>query len=90
MDDQLAAVIGGAARQAREALGLTQDQVAERLDVSVEFYSRIERGVTLPSLQTFVRLVEVLQADSNTLLGIEPAHAAALPPASPGEPLERR
>ena len=93
MDNELAVMIGRAARQARKALGLTPGQVAEKLGVSVEVYSRIERGVVLPSLRTFVSLAAVLRVDGNTLLGIEPANAAALPPvsgASPGDPFERR
>ena len=61
--------------------------------MSVEFYARLERGIALPSLQTFVRLAEVLRVDGNTLLGLQPANTAALTPvsgASPGDPLERR
>ena len=93
MDNELAIVIGRTARQARHALGLTQEQVAEKLGVSVEFCSRIERGVALPSLKTFVQLAEVLRVDANTLLGLEPANAAAQTPISdalPSHPLERR
>lgn len=78
---ELAIVIGRAMRQARHALGLTQEQVAEKLELSVEFCSRIERGVSLPSLKTFVRLAEVLQVDVNILLGFEPT------PATPRQPI---
>jgi transcriptional regulator with XRE-family HTH domain len=93
MNNELAIAIGRAARQARQALGLTQEQIAEKLGVSVKFCSRIERGVALPSLGTFMRLVEVLRVDGNTLLGFGPANAAALTPvsgASPGDPREHR
>jgi transcriptional regulator with XRE-family HTH domain len=93
MHNELAAVIGRAARHARQALGLTQEQVAEKLGMSLEFYSRIERGVVLPSVQTFVCLAEVLRVDGNTLLGLEPASVAAPAPVSdavPGDPPERR
>jgi transcriptional regulator with XRE-family HTH domain len=82
MTNELATVIGRTARQARQALGLTQEEVAEKLGVSVEFCSRLERGVALPSLKTFVRLAEVLRVDRDTLLGLEPANAAALAPIS--------
>lgn len=93
MDNELAMVIGMAARRARKARGLTQERVAEELDVSIEFYSRVERGVALPSLKTFVRMTEVLQVDSNTLLATEPARAGALTALSdavPSDPRERR
>jgi transcriptional regulator with XRE-family HTH domain len=79
---ELAIVIGRAMRQARHALGLTQEQVAEKLELSVEFCSRIERGVSLPSLKTFVRLAEVLRVDVNVLLGFEPTPAVPRQPIS--------
>jgi transcriptional regulator with XRE-family HTH domain len=82
MANEFAIVIGRTARQARQALGLTQEQVAEKLGVSVEFCSRIERGIALPSLKTFVQLAQVLRVDANTLLGLEPANAAAQTPVS--------
>jgi hypothetical protein len=37
MNNELAITIGRAARQARHALGLTQEQVTEKLDLSLEF-----------------------------------------------------
>lgn len=77
MDKELAVTIGNAARQARKKLQLTQARVAEQLDVSVEFYSRIERGVTHPSTETFVRMLEVLAVSADTLLGVEPTREAA-------------
>jgi transcriptional regulator with XRE-family HTH domain len=52
----------------RKALGLTQDQVATRLEVEPETISRFERGVTLPSLPTLARLAEVLGATMTQLL----------------------
>ncbi len=79
MHNELAITIGTAVRQARHALGLTQEQVAEKLGVSVEFCSRIERGVALPSLTTFVRLAAVLRVDGNTLFGLKSADAVRAP-----------
>ncbi|HWN68024.1 MAG TPA: helix-turn-helix transcriptional regulator, partial [Haliangium sp.] len=64
MDKDLAVTLGNAARQARKARKLTQERVAEQLDVSVEFYSRIERGLTHPSLDTFLRLLSVLEVSA--------------------------
>ena len=77
MDKDLAVTVGNAARQARKALQLTQERVAEQLDVSVEFYSRIERGIAHPSTDTFVRMVSVLGVSADTLLGLDAARAAA-------------
>jgi transcriptional regulator with XRE-family HTH domain len=65
----LAQTIGTAARSARSAAGLTQADVAERVGVSEEFYARIERGGTMPSVPTLVRMLEALQISGDVILG---------------------
>lgn len=52
----------------RKALGLTQDQLALRLEVEPETISRFERGVTLPSLTTLAGLAKVLRTTMAQLL----------------------
>jgi transcriptional regulator with XRE-family HTH domain len=69
MDKELAKSIGAAARRARKALELTQEDAAERIGVSVEFYARIERGNSLPSVPTFVRIASALGVSADTLIG---------------------
>jgi len=44
----------------RKALGWTQEQLAHRLGVEPETVSRIERGVTAPSLKTLEKLGGIL------------------------------
>lgn len=73
MDKALAQSIGNAAREARRSLQLTQEDAAERIGVSVEFYSRIERGAALPSLMTFVRMANVLNVSSDVMIGRSPS-----------------
>jgi transcriptional regulator with XRE-family HTH domain len=63
--------IGRGVHQARKALKLTQEDAAERIGVSPEFYSRIERGATMPSLRTITRMVWALDASADVLLGTE-------------------
>ena len=79
MDKDLAAVMGHAARQARRARQLTQERVAEQLGVSSEFYSRLERGLAHPSLETLLRMTDVLDVTVDTLLGLDGGVAAAAP-----------
>ncbi len=71
MDDELAKQIGKAARAARTALELSQADVAERAEISTEFYGRIERGVTMPSVETLVELATVLEVGADQLLGLD-------------------
>lgn len=61
--------IGQAARQARRARKLTQEDVADRVGVSTQFYGRIERGYALPSVTTLRRMLEVLDLRADELLG---------------------
>lgn len=78
MKNELAKKIGAAARAARKALQLTQEDTAERLNVSVEFYARIERGTSLPSIVTFANIVRVLGVSGDALLG-RPGAATVAP-----------
>ena len=63
-------------RQRRKAR-LTQRDLAEIANLSPEFVSRIERGVTSPSLDTFLRLCQSLSCTPNDLLLPEPSEAVA-------------
>jgi transcriptional regulator with XRE-family HTH domain len=47
-------------RQLRRYRDLTQEQFAEVADISVDFVSNIERGVSAPSFETLERLAEAL------------------------------
>jgi transcriptional regulator with XRE-family HTH domain len=67
----LPATLGERARSARRSLGFTQDDVAERVALSTEFYGRIERGTSLPSVVVFERLCRVLAVRPNVLLGLD-------------------
>lgn len=65
---ELARRIGARLREARMARGLTQEQVAESIRVSTEFYRRMESGRALPSVRTLRRLVRCLQVSADYLL----------------------
>ena len=80
MQTPLAITIGKALRKARESSGLTQEDAADRAGISAEFYARMERGRTLPSVPTLVRLAEALGVSADELLG-RPAERRAGAPA---------
>ena len=52
--------IGLQIRAFRKAQGLTQDDLAGKIERSPEALSNIERGISLPGLDTLERLSEVL------------------------------
>ncbi|GEL72537.1 hypothetical protein MVI01_43210 [Myxococcus virescens] len=80
VDHKLAAVLGRAARDARLRLGLTQSDVAERMGMAMEVYSRLERGKMLPRTQTLRRLCDVLEVSADTLLGVGRPDGAPVTP----------
>lgn len=69
--------IGRAARQARRARKLTQEDVADRVGVSTQFYGRIERGYALPSVTTLRRMLDVLDLRADDLLGVPTIEATS-------------
>jgi transcriptional regulator with XRE-family HTH domain len=77
-DRDLAQQIGNVARAVRKAHGLTQEDAAERLGVTAEFYARIERGYSLPSTASLAQMVTTLDVSADVLIGKRPLAAAAL------------
>ena len=81
-------VIAGAARTARKRLGLSQAAVANRLDVTMQHYSWIDRGIALPSLPTFFRMAAVLKISPSEPLGKTDVTPTAANSACPREPAD--
>ena len=44
----------------RNALGITQEKVAELSGIETSFYGQIERGANIPSLATIAKIAKVL------------------------------
>jgi transcriptional regulator with XRE-family HTH domain len=61
-------VIGKRIRQARENKGLTQEQLAEKLDVSNAYISKIERGRTPINLDRLSELCVTLEESPEYIL----------------------
>lgn len=60
--------IGFRVKQAREFRNLTQDELAERLDVSTSFVSRLETGKCMPSISRLYRISVVLNISFQDLV----------------------
>ncbi len=56
-------VIGERIRRSRKKAGLTQEKLAELVGISLPFLGHIERGTRKPSLETIVRLSDVLSGN---------------------------
>ena len=57
--------LGDRIKEVRKMRKLTQEQLAERLDISVEFIGQIERGIKLPSMHVFIKLIETLNVSAD-------------------------
>lgn len=55
-------------RKAREDLGYTREQIAEKLDVSVSYMAEVERGRTGISVKMLVKICEVLGLSADYVL----------------------
>ena len=55
-------------RKYRKERGLTQEQLAEKIDMSASFLGHIERGSRVASLETLVKICNVLDTNPGFLL----------------------
>lgn len=60
--------IGNNLRIARRKSGLTQLQVADAVDINVNYYAKLERGEAIPSIMTLKRILEVIKTKSSRIL----------------------
>ena len=60
--------MGKAIRRYREEAGITQERLAELVDISTNHLGAIEREVKTPTMETFVKLLNVLGAEPNEVL----------------------
>jgi transcriptional regulator with XRE-family HTH domain len=63
--------IGLRIKSLRRGRGLTQDQVAERTGLSLNYLSRIERGLENPTLDTFLAFASALKVEPLDLFTID-------------------
>ncbi len=62
--------LGNRIREARNAAGLTQPQMAESLGLSLRTYQKYEEGSRRPPLDTLVNIALKLHVSTDWLLGI--------------------
>lgn len=61
-------LLGRKIRQQRKEKKYTLEQLAEKLDVSTTFIGQIERAKGIPSLETLVKIANVLEISTDSLL----------------------
>lgn len=64
--------LGERIRKRRTELSLSQETLAEKAGISANTVSRIEGGQMSMSIGTFIKLVQALDTDADSLLGLSP------------------
>jgi transcriptional regulator with XRE-family HTH domain len=67
---ELQRIFGASTRHHRRAAHMTQDELAERVEVSAETIGKIERGVAAPSFDTVERIAVALDVHPSVLFGV--------------------
>ena len=66
--------IGSRIKQIRKSAGLTQSVFAEKIDVSTQYISDLERGIVGASVQTIVKICDTLDVPADYVLrGVDPS-----------------
>ena len=101
-NEELKSRVGANIARLRRDRGLTQAELAERINYSDKAVSKWERAESLPDVLTLISLAEQLGTDLNTLTGLPavpdpgpepvpaPVEEAEVPPATPEKPAKKR
>ena len=95
-NEELKSRVGANIARLRRERGMTQAELAERINYSDKAVSKWERAESLPDVLTLLSLAEQLDTDLNTLVGMsaeaktEPASAPAPESPAPEKPVKKR
>lgn len=68
-------LIGSRIKQQRKNRGFTQEQLAEKLDVTIGYVSQVERGITKISLDLLGEISSVLNCDVASFISGSALHS---------------
>lgn len=68
MKDELQGIIGKNLRKYRKSQGMTREEVAEKVGISLTFYANLESGNRIMSVPTLRRIADVLCVSTDALL----------------------
>ena len=60
--------LGKKLRQIRQEKGYTQQTLAEKAGIGNVYLGEIERGLKMPSLNSFIRIIEALDVSADSIL----------------------
>lgn len=68
MDDTMLMEIGKRIQKCRKQLGFTQEQLAEKMNVSIQMISNLERGMKAIRIDNLVNLSRILHVSTDYIL----------------------
>lgn len=68
--------LGGTIRAHRKAIGLTQEELAAKLNVSTQWVSEMERGNGAPSLELLYNVASFMGTSTSELTRVVPGNSA--------------
>ena len=71
-------IIGQKIRQIRIERGFSQEKLSEKIDISPRHMCTVENGNSLPSLETFVKISQILDIDINDFFNLTPRNTDKL------------
>lgn len=60
--------LGTSIKQRRKSLNITQEKLAEMLDVSTHYVYELERGIKIPSVPMLINIAELFNTSLDSLL----------------------
>ena len=61
-------------KEYRLKLGLTQEQLAEKLEISTRHYQRIEADICSTTLEMLIKIIEILEIEDKDILRLIKEH----------------
>lgn len=65
-------IIGKKIRQIRVEKGFSQEELSEKIDISPRHMCTIENGNSFPSIETFIKIAEILEININEFFNLTP------------------
>ena len=67
MDSREKQILGMHIQACREAAHLTQQELGDRVGISSTSISKIERGITVPTMDNLIRILNILNVPADTI-----------------------
>ncbi|MGD0229834.1 MAG: helix-turn-helix transcriptional regulator [Syntrophorhabdales bacterium] len=64
-------LIGKRIKEARQAKGLSQEALSEKIGMSAKYLSSVERGKENPTLDTLIKLADALEVEASELFNYQ-------------------